>query len=93
MGMVIEDGYFFVCVLGGKDLSDVIQIEIVCEKYEGEWIVYVNYYVEFVCEFGDCFYKVFGIVVWLCDFVFDNIGVLEKFICKDYLWDVELMLF
>lgn len=24
MGMVIEDGYFFVCVLGGKDLSDVI---------------------------------------------------------------------
>lgn len=55
--------------------------------------MYVNYYVEFVCEFGDCFYKVFGIVVWLCDFVFDNIGVLEKFICKDYLWDVELMLF
>jgi 2-polyprenyl-6-methoxyphenol hydroxylase-like FAD-dependent oxidoreductase len=91
MGMAIEDGYFLARALGGKDLTDVTQIETACEKYEGERIAYVNHHVEFARELGDRFHKAPGFVARLRDFVFDNTGVLEKLIRKDYLRDAELM--
>jgi hypothetical protein len=51
----------------------------------------VNHHVEFARELGDRFHKAPGFVARLRDFVFDNTGVLEKLIRKDYLRDAELM--
>jgi 2-polyprenyl-6-methoxyphenol hydroxylase-like FAD-dependent oxidoreductase len=91
MGMAIEDGYFLARALADKDLTNLSQIEAACKRYEDERVDYVTHHVEFARKLGDQFHKAPAPVAWLRDMIFDNTGVLEKLIKKDYLSDSEKM--
>lgn len=91
MGMAIEDGYFLAKYLDGDDLTsmDVINRGFSC--YEEERVAYVNHNVEFARKLGGIFHNQSAPIAKIRDFVFDNTGILNKMIRRDYLGDQETM--
>lgn len=91
MGMAIEDGYFLSRALARTDLSDAAAISTGFARYEEERVDYVNHQVEFARMLGDRFHKMPLPLAKVRDFVFDNTGVLNALIRKDYLATAEQM--
>jgi len=91
MGMAIEDGYILARELGGRDLSDLLAVSDAFARFEKERVAYVTHQVEFARKLGSQFHQAPAPVAWFRDKVFDNTGVLQKLITKDYLKDAEVM--
>lgn len=90
MGMAIEDGYFLGRALEGRDLTRDV-VDQAFARYQEERVDYVTHQVEFARELGDRFHKAPKPVAFIRDMVFDNTGILQKVLTKDYLQDAETM--
>ncbi len=90
MGMAIEDGYFLAKFLDGRALN-AENVNDAFLKYESERLAYVNHQVEFARTLGHVFHNMPAPLAYLRDLVYDNTGILNKMICKDYLADQEAM--
>ena len=91
MGMAIEDGYFLAKFLDGTNLSDLSKVSTGFEQYEAARVNYVNHNVEFARKLGGIFHSQSYLTAKIRDFIFDNTGLLNRMIRRDYLGDQEAM--
>ena len=91
MGMAIEDGYFLARAFQSADLSRLQSISDCRSTYESDRVEYVNHQVDFARALGQRFHRSPKPLAWLRDLVFDNTGILQKLITKDYLGAAEAM--
>lgn len=90
MGMAIEDGYFLARAFDGRELSPA-NVAAAFARFETDRVAYCNHQVEFARKLGAQFHNAPAPVAWLRDTIFDNTGILQKTITKDYLADAEKM--
>lgn len=77
--------------LAGRNLSEASGVAQAFGRYESERVAYVNYQVEFARKLGNQFHYAPAPLAVLRDFVFDNTGILQKMVARDYLTDAEKM--
>jgi 2-polyprenyl-6-methoxyphenol hydroxylase-like FAD-dependent oxidoreductase len=88
MGMAIEDGYYLIRALDGRDLTKDAVADAFA-RYDRERVAYCNHQCEIARTFGKMFHHLPRPLSTLRDAVFDHTGFLNMTLKRDYLADAE----